>query len=194
MNAKSITLLILSFTLFSGCSMDSIYDGTAPNALLPVEIQGDMAEFFDQENLAYFILTAKTIEANCEFPEDYYVTDITGNRWFEPPMLASSFAVINDRSRLASFTDPETGVSYEWPEIDFKNYSLLVGWVYDLKHPQSIVRQAIVKERGKLKLYIDLSSGVCDSDSMGYYAFLYPKLPDAQVVPIIRKVIHRANT
>ena len=93
--------------------------------------------------------------------------------------------IINDQSRLKNLYSEEFG-ELVWPEIDFSQYSLVLGkWMYTAGN-QYLASQKIRLSGGAATLFLEIkvppdSGGTCDV-FYRWFGALYPKLPDVPVV------------
>lgn len=74
--------------------------------------------------------------------------------------------------------------TYCWPEIDFNEYSLVVGQFRTRSHGYGISRQYVRKGLFKYTLHLEIQSFVDIHNfepKTNYFASLYPKLPDGRL-------------
>lgn len=99
--------------------------------------------------------------------------------------------IVNSKEKLKEVVIPSniTGVEdlrYQWPEIDFEKFSLVIGHfnaAYTAYEGYSFAQQYIVKGSSKNVLYLQVDSlkfFLC-AVSNNYFATLYPKLPDGKL-------------
>ncbi len=117
--------------------------------------------------------------------ENGYIKDYTGRAWCFPDVAM----VVNNKEMLTDVVVPSSmsGVEdrrYQWPEIDFEKYSLVIGQFYTtFYHLGNVFTQHyIVKSSSKYILYVEIGNlGGLAAPANNYFAALYPKLPDGQL-------------
>ena len=94
--------------------------------------------------------------------------------------------VINDASLLKNI-EYEAGIIAQWPEIDFKNHTVIVGAYYAMSGYR-VSKQQIKKKEDSLELYIEIKGDNASKLISSYHGFggIYPMLPNLPV-KIIRK-------
>ena len=118
--------------------------------------------------------------------EKGYIEDYTGytSKYFDDiAIVANSNEFLTDVVVPSSMSGVEDRL-YQWPEIDFEKYSLVIGQVYTTFYHQGnvITQHYIVKSSSKYILYVEIGNlGGLASPAINYFAALYPKLPDGQL-------------
>ena len=100
--------------------------------------------------------------------------------------------IVNQKSLLKEVE--YYGNTFLWPEIDFEEYSLVIGQFYTNYYNDEyhITQQYIVKGSSKNVLYFDFYSNFGFATSRNnYFATLYPKLPDGELE--VKRLNNRGN-
>ena len=120
--------------------------------------------------------------------ENGLIEDYTGLFRYFPDlaMVINNKEMLKDVVVLSSMSGVEDRI-YQWPEIDFEKYSLVIGQFYTTYYHvgnvnDCITQQFIVKGSSKNILYFEIGNpgGLCSCKN-NYFATLYPKLPDGQI-------------
>ena len=179
MSTKYFLQLLCSALLFAGCgnglddspTFEDIFNGQDRSALAPLSssqgnLQGENWEGFFHSDT--FFKLGKIYIWNLN-------PDIRGDRAF----------IINDAQQLKDYTDEYTGQEYHWPEIDFEQYSLVIGQYGRVGGSFLFLKdqRAVVNEEGTtLYLRFGKHNGAEPMDiSTVYFGALYKKLPDGPV-------------
>ena len=125
-------------------------------------------------------ILAKSFLIDNGYIEDYY----TGSKYFDDLAI-----VVNSNEPLTDVVVPSSmsGVEdrrYQWPEINFEKYSLVIGQFYTtFYHLGNVFTQHyIVKSSSKYILYVEIGNlGGLAYSANNFFAALYPKLPDGQL-------------
>ena len=125
-------------------------------------------------------ILAKSFLIDNGYIEDYY----TGSKYFDDLAI-----VVNSNEPLTDVVVPSSmsGVEdrrYQWPEINFEKYSLVIGQFYTtFLHLSNVITQHyIVKSSSKYILYVEIGNlGGLAYSANNFFAALYPKLPDGQL-------------
>ena len=149
----------------AGCGED-VFGDVFGETLTPVslsEMPGDGT--FDMSDIAVEALVAPIFEENGRSPFD------------------GDFAMVINRQD--SLKDVERwGDSFHWPEIDFGQYSLVIGKVCPTDMGYAIERHYVKKGISGYVLFVALKD-IAETHMFGakdcYFAALYPKLPDGQL-------------
>lgn len=176
--------LLLSFLcttlLFAGCSneFEDIFKDESENVFAPI-ILSDKAgwEVLESSYINEGVVTLVSsvlAEAGAKLPRDPNNTDLI------PPAKAKETfaAVINDNYLLKNVTGP-SGTVFIWPEIDFSQYSLVLGWYVSPGTGTYVDKQRIRVNANDATLYLDIKRDrqvrSLDYDAPYYFATLYPK-------------------
>ena len=117
--------------------------------------------------------------------ENGLIEDYTGIAGYFPDLAM----VVNNKEMLKDVvvTSNMAGVGdhhYQWPEIDFEKYSIVIGQVFTVFYHfgNIITQQYIVKGSSKYVLYLEIGNlGGLAACKNNYFAALYPKLPDVEL-------------
>ena len=116
--------------------------------------------------------------------EKGYIEDYTGHFSWEFPDVAM---VVNEKKMLKdvvvlSNTPGKEDHRYQWPEIDFEKYSLVIGHFFTSNIGYCVAKQYIVKNTLYFEIGYKYEGGfVYTSSTNNYFVALYPKLPDGQL-------------
>ena len=175
---KKTTLLLLFFVQFcTGCSeFADIFNGTG-NTFSPVVDANGTAMVFDYQSCAGafngMALQLLTIAGAYD--------------GYNPKVDDAVAIVVNTSTLLEDMTVGEQ--VFKWPEIDFNQYSMVIGSCGIPYGGILAVKQRAVRKTDRIDYYIDLKSetGGIQTPTTCYFAALYPKLPDVKVH------VHRHN-
>lgn len=166
-------LSLFLLAMLAGCSneFEDVFNSDNKDAILPVE----------------------TLDADSDLAvlrNDYprmkaLVISIIGEASMSSaPSQTTRATIINHSSELKAIVSPN-GDEWQWPDIDFEKYSLLVG-CYEVVHSNIFAaNQRILQKKDGLVLYLELRPredvvGYTFGD-IKYFATLFPKLPDLPV-------------
>lgn len=162
---KKILYLLLTALILSGCSMADIFSGAVPGVILPAG-DDESAVIFAGYNRDHYYYPALISQLLSEHPDDQAI-------------------VINDKSQLNTITFE--GKEYNWPEIDFKKNSLVVGALLFEAGGYQYGRFRAKEETDKITLYVELNGwGITLAPEMTHYAVIFPKFKSDG--PVVRQV------
>ena len=94
-------------------------------------------------------------------------------------------AIIVNKRELLKEGEGYYGEIYQWPEIDFDSYSLVLGqFMTGDQAGYTIAQNYIVRKRSRYELYIEIKSTSerhLAVSTVNYFVVLYPKLPDGEL-------------
>lgn len=177
---RLLILVILFFIGLTSCS-DQLNtnegEGEIIEPIYSQDLSGDDSDIILMDVPGIEILAKSVLKENGMVDES-----IDDGFWPDVAM------VVNDKEMLKDVVVPSNtpGVEdhhYQWPEIDFDKYSLIIGQFYTVHTGYSITRQYIVKDLSKNVFYfdIDLNGGFLCAIKNNYFATLYPKLSDGEL-------------
>ncbi len=181
---RLLILVILFFIGLTSCSDQLNTKEGYEETIEPVNMQDSSGENSTTGvlNLSWeeIQILAKSFLIENGYIEDYY----TGSKYFDDLEI-----VVNSNEPLTDVLVPSSmsGVEdrrYQWPEIDFEKYSLVIGQFYTtFYHLGNVFTQHyIVKSSSKYILYVEIGNlGGLAAPANNYFAALYPKLPDGQL-------------
>lgn len=166
---KPFSIFPLIYLLFlSGCGYKTIFDGSDKDVLTPldpIEILGDkFGDFF--KGGGFSDLAPAVFEG---LHEEGMIPD-----------NVNDFAIVlNDRHFLRDIQIADK--TYQWPDIDFNNYSLVVGFWADPGTTWYIKDQRVKKSLiGKVSVYLHFvkhDGGAFAMPRFRRFGAIYPKLP-----------------
>ena len=169
---KRLALGFISLLFLSGCGYQSIFDGSDSGVLAPVDLSKELgdeyADFFRSDD---FRICAQHV---------FYALREEGQIIGQ---YADYAVVLNDAYYLddVHVDDVYTPGDYEWPDIDFNKYSLVLGWWAEGGTGWYLKDQRIKKTLlGKVTVYLHLClvDGLYFHDNKKLlFGALYPKLP-----------------
>ena len=148
--------------LFTGCSesLDDIFAEEDENAIAPVEIQDAGIEKLD---VPYYLISGYLYTFKGDDPNHYVQAAVIEHKEILP----------------TSYLEWGTQYEFEWPEIDFEKYSLVLGYIYYVPN-QEVGAHRIVRNKDIPELYINLINLTpeYEFDDLNIHTFaeLYPKL------------------
>lgn len=168
----------------SSCSNQLNLKEDVEEIIEPVSMQEYSLENTSSEllNLSWddIQVLAKTILIENGIIEDY--TDY-GSKYFpDVAMIVNSKELLKDVVVLSNMGGVEDH-HYQWPEIDFDRYSLVIGQFYTTESGWGIIQQYIKRSLSKSVLCFDIALGLggyayLSTPTNNFFAVLYPKLPD----------------
>ena len=173
--------------LLTGCrdSLADIFNGNDKNVIAPAELNSVSANEWDllknnnNEGLNALISSVLVeLDAKASSVENGYLSK-----------YKEDYAtIINDDSLLKDVRGYD-GNTYSRPEIDFCNYSLLLGRFFTYQSGFRLENQRIIQKNNIATLYLDIRKEDNEYNLMAiweyYFAALYPKL-DCKTVEIVR--------
>ena len=182
---KRVLFLIIPLLVgLASCSDQMNTNEGDEETIVPVNMQDSSGEDSTTGvlNLSWeeIQILAKSFLIENGYIEDYY----TGSKYFDDLAI-----VVNSNEPLTDVVVPSSmsGVEdrrYQWPEIDFEKYSLVIGQFYTtFYHLGNVFTQHyIVKSSSKYILYVEIGNlGGLAAPANNFLAALYPKLPDGQL-------------
>ena len=181
---RVLVLLIPLLVGLASCSDQLNTNEGDEETIVPVNMQDSSGEDSTTGvlNLSWeeIQILAKSFLIENGYIEDYY----TGSKYFDDLAI-----VVNSNELLTDVVVPSSmsGVEdrrYQWPEIDFEKYSLVIGQFYTtFYHLGNVFTQHyIVKSSSKYILYVEIGNlGGLAYSANNFFAALYPKLPDGQL-------------
>ena len=181
---RVIILLIPLLIGLAGCSDQLNTKEGYEETIEPVNMQDSSGENSTTGvlNLSWeeIQILAKSFLIDNGYIEDYY----TGSKYFDDLAI-----VVNSNEPLTDVVVPSSmsGVEdrrYQWPEINFEKYSLVIGQFYTtFYHLGNVFTQHyIVKSSSKYILYVEIGNlGGLAYSANNFFAALYPKLPDGEL-------------
>ena len=170
---RLLFIIVATLFIFSSCSMSDIFEGNDPDVICPAEVEGG-------EDIIYNGMDPVVSDYR------HLISAITKEHNFSGFSGEGGAVIVNDESQLRSAVNAD-GEECIWPEIDFENYSLVVG-----VRPMPITgflakRFRIVEKKDHLEMYIDVRNygPYLMTPAPMYYAVRFPKLPDLPVKVII---------
>lgn len=178
---RLLILVILFFIGLTSCS----------DQLNTNEGEGEIIEPISSQDLsgddsAIILMDVPGIEilAKSVLIENGLIEDYTGYfSWYFP----DTAMVVNDKKMLNDVVVPSNtpGVEdhrYQWPEIDFEKYSLVICHFFTGYIGYCVSKQYIVKNTLYFEIGYKYEGGLLyTSSTNNYFAALYPKLPDVEL-------------
>lgn len=170
---RIVALLIFAVIMLPACNKNSIFDGSDKLAMLPVEasvaLGSDNKDFFNSS--AFIILGPEVLNNFIKENGEIDVERNENNKWGDIAI------VINDSHLLGEYQGVD-GSIFEWPQIDFGKYSLVIGR-YSAPDTGCILSEHRAKKglfRAEIFLHIIRGAGFT-VPMLHVWGALYPKLP-----------------
>ena len=170
--------LFLAAVVLSGCGYEGIFDGRDKDVLAPLDpsvaFGNDKYDNFFKDGSFNYLCNTLFVELMSEDQISSGMND---------------YAVVLNDTQLLHEVQTEGGQVYQWPDIDFENYSLVVGRWMDVGTTWYIKDQRAKKSPlGKVTIYLHFvkhEGGAFQQPRFRLFGAIYPKLPSG-VAEIVR--------
>ena len=176
---RLLILVILFFIGLTSCS-DQLNtnegEGEIIEPIYSQDLSGDDSDIILMDVPGIEILAKSVLKENGMVDES-----IDDGFWPDVAM------VVNDKKKLNDVVVPSNtpGVEdhrYQWPEIDFEKYSLVICHFFTGYIGYCVSKQYIVKNTLYFEIGYKYEGGLLyTSSTNNYFAALYPKLPDVEL-------------
>ena len=173
-----ISMMVCVVLMLASCSdeLEDVFNGNNKDVIAPVELDGeDGVAWTNMESHGQLLelVPAALVELGIKLPDDESLL---------PELFKKEdYAVVVNNGQPLKGVVGLDGEELSWPGIDFKKYSLVLGWVIVPSTDIIIGKQRIKNEGEKATLYVELirnnqADGGFAAMTVRYFAALYPKL------------------
>lgn len=178
-------VMICTALIITGCSNDyeDIFNGNNKDVIAPIEMDGeDAVAWANMESHGWLqeLVPAALVELGIILSDN-------------PSLPTESFkkddyaAIVNDSQSLKDVVGLN-GVEFSWPDIDFKKYSLVLGWFIAPGSGFRVANQRLQTKKEKNVLYLEIKPYTeihTAALTVEYFAAIYPK-QEGNIVEISR--------
>ena len=180
-----ISMMACAAFMFAGCSneFEDVFNGNNKDVIAPVELDGEVGiawTSIESHGQLQELVSAALVGLGIKLPDDHSL----------PPELFKKedyAVVVNDGQPLKGVVGSD-GVELSWPDIDFKKYSLVLGWFIAPGSGYRIVNQRFHAKKDKNVLYLEIKPYTefhLAGFMVEYFAAIYPK-QEGNIVEISR--------